>query len=89
MTVRTRRVWRVSTGTLVAVWVFVVVAGLGVPTLAVLAYLRAGDPLISIFLAVLGAAAVVYGWRFGLRPRLIAGPEGCVAVDALVIPRAP
>ena len=25
MTVRTRRVWRVSTGTLVAVWVFVVV----------------------------------------------------------------
>ena len=76
MTVRTRRVWRVSTGTLVAVWVFVVVAGLGVPTLAVLAYLRAGDLLISIFLAVLAAAAVVYGWRFGLHPRLIAGPRG-------------
>ena len=39
MTVRTRRVWRVSTGTLVAVWLFVVLAGLGVPTLAGARYL--------------------------------------------------
>jgi ribosomal protein S18 acetylase RimI-like enzyme len=81
MTVRTRRVWRVSTGTLVTVWLFVVVAGVGVPTLAVLTYLRAGDPLISIFLAVLAAAAVVYGWRFGLHPRLIAEPEGVQVIN--------
>jgi ribosomal protein S18 acetylase RimI-like enzyme len=81
MTVRTRRVWRVSTGALVAVWGFVVLAGLGVPTLAVLAYLHAGEPLISVFLAVLAAAAVVYGWRFGLHPRLIAGPEGVQVVN--------
>jgi ribosomal protein S18 acetylase RimI-like enzyme len=81
MTVRTRRVWRVSTGTLIAVWVFVVVAGLGVPTLAVLAYLRAGELLLAIFLAVLAVAAVAYGWRFGLHPRLIAGPEGVQVIN--------
>lgn len=76
MTVRTRRVWRVSLGTLVAVWVFVVLAGLGVPLLAVLAWLRTGELPVSIFLIVLAAAAVVYGWRFGLHPRLIATTEG-------------
>jgi len=81
MTVRTRRVWRVSTGTLVAVWVFVVVAGLGVPTLAVLTYLRADDLLIAVFLVVLAAAAVAYGWRFGLHPRLVAGPDGVEVVN--------
>ena len=81
MTVRTRRVWRVSTGTLAAVWIFVAAAGVGVPALAVLTYLRSGDLLIAVFLAVLAAAAVVYGWRFGLHPRLIAGPDGVEVVN--------
>ena len=81
MTVRTRRVWRVATGTLAAVWVFVAAAGLGVPTLAVLAWLRAGEPLISAFLAALAVAAVVYGWRFGLHPRLVATPDGVEVVN--------
>ncbi|MDN5761225.1 MAG: GNAT family N-acetyltransferase [Microlunatus sp.] len=81
MTVRTRRVWRVASSTLAGVWVFVVVAGLGVPTLAVLAYLTSGDVAISVFLVVLAAAAVVYGWRFGLYPRLIATAEGIETVN--------
>lgn len=81
MTVRTRRVWRVSAGTLAAVWVFVVVAGLGVPTLAVLAWLRTGELLIPIFLLVLALGAVVYGWRFGVHPRLIATSEGVQVVN--------
>lgn len=81
MTVRTRRVWRVSTGTLITVWIFVALAGVGVPALAVIAYLRTGDLLIPLFLAVLAAAAVVYGWRFGLRPRLIARSDGVEVVN--------
>lgn len=81
MAVRTRRVWRVSTGTLITVWIFVALAGVGVPVLAVIAYLRSGDLLISLFLIVLAAAAVVYGWRFGLHPRLTAGPDGVEVVN--------
>lgn len=81
MTVPTRRVWRVSPATLAGVWVFVVVAGIGVPTLAVLSWLRAGEPLIAAFLTVLAIAAVIYGWRFGLHPRLIATDEGVEVVN--------
>ncbi len=81
MAVRSRRVWRVSTGTLTVVWIFVAVAGLGVPTLAVLTYLRSGDLLIALFLAVLAVAAVVYAWRFGLHPRLIADAGGVEVVN--------
>jgi ribosomal protein S18 acetylase RimI-like enzyme len=81
MTARTRRVWRVSAKTLVGVWLFVVAAGVGVPALAVLAWLTAGEVLIAIFLAVLAVAAVGYGWRFGLHPRLVATPEGVEVVN--------
>lgn len=81
MTVRTRRVWRVSPATLAAVWVFVAAAGLGVPALALLTWLRSGELLIPIFLVVLAAGAVVYGWRFGLHPRLIATPDGIEVVN--------
>ncbi|HEU5486343.1 MAG TPA: GNAT family N-acetyltransferase [Microlunatus sp.] len=81
MTVRTRRVWRVSPGTLAAVWVFVLLAGLGVPTLAVLAWLRSGELLVSVFLLVLAAGAVIYGWRFGVRPRLFASSGGVEVVN--------
>jgi ribosomal protein S18 acetylase RimI-like enzyme len=81
MTVRTRRVWRVSPGTLAGVWAFVVVAGLGVPTLAVLTWLRSGELAISVFLIVLAVAAVLYGWRFGLHPRLIATTDGVEVVN--------
>jgi hypothetical protein len=81
MTVRPRRVWRVSSGTRAVVWVFVALAGIGVPALAVGAWLRSGELAISIFLLVLAAGAVVYGWRFGLRPRLVASPEGVEVVN--------
>ena len=81
MTVRTRRVWRVSPGTLAGVWVFVALAGIGVPVLAVLAWLRSGELLISAFLLVLAAGAVVYGWRFGLHPRLVATADGVEVVN--------
>jgi ribosomal protein S18 acetylase RimI-like enzyme len=81
MTVRTRRVWRVSSGTLVVVWLFVAVAGLGVPALAVLTWWRSGELLISISLLVLALGAVIYGWRFGLHPRLIATAAGVEVVN--------
>jgi ribosomal protein S18 acetylase RimI-like enzyme len=81
MTVRTRRVWRVSSGALVAVWVFVVLAALGVPMLAFLTWWRSGELLIAVFLLVLAVAALLYGWRFGLHPRLIATPAGVEVVN--------
>lgn len=81
MTVRTRRVWRVSSGTLVVVWAFVVVAGVGIPTLAVLAWLRSGELWVSVVLVVLAVAALGYGWRFGLHPRLIATVAGVEVVN--------
>ena len=81
MAVRTRRVWRVSPTTLTVVWIFVVAAGVGVPLLAVLAWLRADEPFIAVFLVLLGAGAVIYGWRFGLHPRLVASPNGIEVVN--------
>lgn len=81
MTVRARRVWRVSPATLAVIWLFVVAAGVGVPVLAVLAWLRAGQPRLAIFLGVLAVAAVVYAWRFGLHPRLVASAEGVEVVN--------
>lgn len=81
MTVRTRRVWRVSTGTLVVVWLFLVAAGIGVPVLAVLTWLHADEPMIAILLLVLALAAVAYGWRFGLHPRLRADADGVEVIN--------
>ncbi|MFT4167422.1 MAG: GNAT family N-acetyltransferase [Microlunatus sp.] len=81
MAVRTRRVWRASATTLAVVWIFVLTAGLGVPVLAVVAWLRAGEPLIAVFLVLLAAGAVLYGWRFGLHPRLVASPNGIEVVN--------
>jgi GNAT superfamily N-acetyltransferase len=72
-----RRVWRCSTGTLVAVTVFMGVIGLAVPAAAVISLTTGitafGDRQVPV-LAVIGGVALVtlfFGWRLALHPRLV------------------
>ena len=71
-----RRVWRAAPATLAAVVVFTVLAAGAVATLAYLIYSRDGSPWIPGALAFLALLAVVYAWRFGLHPRLVADDDG-------------
>lgn len=65
-----RRVWQAAPRTQALVWVFIGVAIAALPLLAVTLWVRSADHLVAAGLLVLTVAAVVYGWRFGLHPRL-------------------
>jgi len=52
-----------------------VVAGVAVPALAYLIYLDQQQPLVPALLGFLTVAALIYAWRFGLHPRLVATSE--------------
>ncbi len=71
-----RRVWRAAPGTLTAVVVFTVLAAGAVAGLAYLIYARDGSPWIPGALALLALLALLYAWRFGLHPRLVADDDG-------------
>jgi len=71
-----RRVWRAAPATLVAVVVFTVLAAGAVVGLAYLIYRREGSPWIPGALALLALLALLYAWRFGLHPRLVADDDG-------------
>jgi ribosomal protein S18 acetylase RimI-like enzyme len=71
-----RRVWRAAPATLAAVVVFTVLAAGAVAGLAYLIYRREGSPWIPGALALLALLALVYAWRFGLHPRLVADDSG-------------
>ena len=81
MTVRFRRVWRAAPATLVVLGLFVAATGIGIPGLAYWLYLREGSPWVPAFLLALAAAGLLYAWRYGLRPRLRADPEGLLVVN--------
>ena len=76
MTDGSRRVWRAAPGTLAAVVVFTVIAAGAVVALAYLIYRREGSPWIPGALALLALLALLYAWRFGLHPRLVADDDG-------------
>jgi GNAT superfamily N-acetyltransferase len=80
MTVSTRRVWRAAPPTLALVAMFAALAGIAVPVLAFLIYRHEGTLWIPLLLAALTVLAVLYAWRFGLHPRLIAN-EGGIRID--------
>lgn len=71
-----RRVWRAAPATLTAVVVFTVVAAGAVAGLAYLIYRREGSPWIPGALGLLALLALLYAWRFGLHPRLVADDDG-------------
>lgn len=71
-----RRVWRAAPATLVVVALFCVAAGICVPGMAYLVFLRDQRPAVPIFMAVLAVVTLVYGWRFGLHPSLEANTAG-------------
>lgn len=71
-----RRVWRAAPATLTAVVVFTVLAAGSVAGLAYLIYRREGSPWIPGALALLALLALLYAWRFGLHPRLVADDDG-------------
>lgn len=67
---RQRRSWRAAPATLVGVSIFVLAAGVVVPTLAYLIYQRQHSVWIPAALLLLAVAALVYAWRFGYHPRV-------------------
>lgn len=71
-----RRVWRAAPATLVAVVVFTLLAAVAVAGLAYLIYRRDGSPWVPGALALLVVLALLYAWRFGLHPRLVADDDG-------------
>lgn len=76
MNVGSRRVWRAAPATLVAVVVLSVLAAGAVVGLAYLIYRREGSPWIPGALTLLALLALLYAWRFGLHPRLVADDDG-------------
>ncbi len=70
MTVSQRRVWHAAPITLTIVWIFTVVAGIGIPLLGYLAYTLGKSVWLAAFLGVLTVVCLVYAWRFGLHPQL-------------------
>lgn len=68
---RERRVWHAATGTLIMVWVFLVLAVVAIPALALTLLLTTPHPVVAVTLLVLTLLAAVYGWRYGLYPRLV------------------
>ena len=81
MTVSSRRVWRASPPTLALVWTYIVVAAVAIPVLAYLIYREIHSPLVPSLLALLTVVTVVYAWRFGLHPRVIADDDGVEVVN--------
>lgn len=81
MSVFARRVWRIAPGTRVLVWLFVVLAGVSIPALAYLLYRDEGERWLALGLVALAAACLLYAWRFGLHPRLVAAPDGVSVVN--------
>jgi ribosomal protein S18 acetylase RimI-like enzyme len=71
-----RHVWRAAPGTLAAVVVLTVLATGAVAGLAYLIYQREGSPWIPGALALIALLALLYAWRFGLHPRLVADDDG-------------
>jgi ribosomal protein S18 acetylase RimI-like enzyme len=83
MSDQTRRVWRAGTPGLVLVGLFAALAGIAIPVLAYLIYRSEGTPWISVLLIALTVLALVYAWRFGLHPRLVASDRGVEVINPL------
>ncbi len=81
MAVRSRRVWRAAPGTLVVVALFALACGVGVPGLAYVLYSTRQQLLLPILLLLLAVAGLVYAWRFGLHPRVIADERRLTVVN--------
>ena len=71
-----RRVWRAAPATLAAVVVLAVLAAAAVAGLAYLIHRRDGSPWIPGALGLLALLVLLYAWRFGLHPRLVADDDG-------------
>lgn len=78
-----RRVWRAAPSTLAVVWVFAIVAGVCIPLLAYLMYVRERSPLIPAVLGGLTLLALVYAWRFGLHPALVSTRNSVIIKNPL------
>jgi ribosomal protein S18 acetylase RimI-like enzyme len=83
MSDQTRRVWRAGKPGLVLVGLFAGVAGVAIPVLAYLIYRSEGTPWIPVLLIALTVLALVYAWRFGLHPRLVATDRGVEVVNPM------
>jgi len=72
MTVSSRRVWRAEHRTRIAVVICLVAAAAALVVLAALAYARGTTVWLPNLLVLLTLLGVLYAWRFGLHPSLLA-----------------
>lgn len=68
-------VWRAERRSLIVVGAFALVAGVGALIAAVLTYRHGESWPVPLVLMVIGIASLVYAWRFGFHPRLVAGDD--------------
>ncbi len=78
---RRRRTWRAAPLTLTFVLVFLAVSIVVIPVLAFLIYQRLHSQVIPAALLALTVVVVLYGWRFGLHPRIVADERGLSVVN--------
>lgn len=78
---RRRRTWRAAPLTLALVITFLVVSVTAIPAMAFLVYQRLESYLLPAVLLGLTVAVVLYAWRFGLHPRIVADADDLVIVN--------
>ena len=78
---RRRQTWRAAPLTLAIVITFGVVSVVVIPVLAYLIYQRTHGYVLPAVLLVLTVAVVLYAWRFGLHPRIVADERGVRVVN--------
>jgi ribosomal protein S18 acetylase RimI-like enzyme len=78
---RRRQTWRAAPLTLAVVITFGVISVVVIPMLAYLIYQRTHDYVLPAVLLVLTVLVVLYAWRFGLHPRIVAEERGVRVVN--------
>jgi ribosomal protein S18 acetylase RimI-like enzyme len=78
---RRRQTWRASPVTLALVVAFLAVSVIAIPLLAYVIYRREHGSLLPGILIALTVLVVLYAWRFGLHPRIVADDGGVSVVN--------
>ncbi len=78
---RRRQTWRAAPLTLAVVIAFLVISVVVIPVLAYLIYQRQHGYVLPSVLIALTVAVVLYAWRFGLHPRIVADDREVTVVN--------
>lgn len=73
-----RQVWRASRGAFLLVAFFAVVCVIGLPALSVVSWQIRHNLVVPVLLGALALLGLLYAWRFGLHPRIVADEDALV-----------